>query len=239
MKPWRPRCGLTANAAGRGVGAAQPRGVSSSARFARLRRTPRQLICKALGGSALERDSVVEGAVRDMKLGRTILEIMPSFLLVAIAGCQQQAPDIDVASTDHTKALVRRWIEEGFNQRQLVVVDEIFAAQVVVNGHGIDRAGLKRSMSRHLDAFPDLRVTIDDILAEGPKVGIWYTVQGTHRGEFEAIPPTGNHVSWVGFDLFTIEGGRIVEARFLSDWHGLLTQLGATVSPPASQGVRP
>ncbi|HEV8598946.1 MAG TPA: ester cyclase [Gemmatimonadales bacterium] len=153
-------------------------------------------------------------------------------ILAIAAGCQQQPPATKDAFTDRNQALVRRWIDEGFNQRHLAVVDDLFADQVVVNGQVIGRDGVKQSMSRHLGGFPDLRVTIDEILAEGRKVGIWYTVQGTHQGEFAAIPPTGNQVKWVGFDLFTIEGGKIVEARFLSDLHGLLTQLGATVSPP-------
>ena len=87
----------------------------------------------------------------------------------------------------------------------------------------IGRDGLKQSMSRHLGGFPDLHVTIDDIAAEGKNVGIWYTVEGTHRGEFEAIPATGNHVKWVGVDLFSFDGGKISEARFLSDFQGLLT----------------
>jgi steroid delta-isomerase-like uncharacterized protein len=154
--------------------------------------------------------------------------------ILATAGCQRQPSDMRQASTEPNKALVRRWIEEGFNQRSLKVVDELFAERVAVNGQIVGRDGLKQSMSRHLGGFPDLHVTIDDILAEGRKVGIWYTVEGTHRGEFESIPPTGNHVKWVGFDLFSIDGGKITEARFLSDFHGLLTQLGATVSPPRS-----
>jgi steroid delta-isomerase-like uncharacterized protein len=171
-----------------------------------------------------------------MRVGRAALLILWVAILATAAGCQQQSPAHRAASTDRNKALVRRWIDEGFNQRNLAVVDDLFAEQVVVNGQVIGRDGLKQSMSRHLGGFPDLQVTIDDILAEGRKVGIWYTVQGTHRGEFEAIPPTGNQVKWVGFDLFTIEGGKIVEAHFLSDLHGLLTQLGATVSPPRARG---
>jgi steroid delta-isomerase-like uncharacterized protein len=148
------------------------------------------------------------------------------------SGCHRQAPDTRDTPTEHNKALVRRWIDEGFNRQSLTVVDELFAERVAVNGQVIGRDGLKQSMRRHLGGFPDLHVTIDDILAEGDKVGIWYTVQGTHQGEFEAIPPTGNRVSWVGFDLFSFEGGKISEARFLSDIHGLLAQLGATLSPP-------
>jgi steroid delta-isomerase-like uncharacterized protein len=152
--------------------------------------------------------------------------------LALTAGCQAQTPDTRETSTERNKALIRRWIEEGFNQGSLNVVDELFAERVRINGQTVGRDGLKQSMSRHLRGFPDLHVTIDEIVAEGRKVGIWYTAEGTHRGEFEAIPPTGNHVSWVGFDLFGIDGGKISEARFLSDFHGLLTQLGATVSLP-------
>jgi steroid delta-isomerase-like uncharacterized protein len=138
------------------------------------------------------------------------------------------------------KSLVRRWIEVGFNQRNLAVADEIFAEQLVVNGQSIGRDGLKQSMSRHLHGFPDLHVTVDDIVAEDQKVGIWYTVEGTHRGEFEGIAPTTKRVKWVGFDLFRIERRTIVEARFLSDFYGLLTQLGASVSlPQASKETLP
>ena len=60
-------------------------------------------------------------------------------------------------------------------------------------------------------------MTIDDIIAEGTKVGFRYTVQGTHRGEFEAIPPTGRPVTWFGFDLLSIGDGKVLEARFVSD----------------------
>jgi steroid delta-isomerase-like uncharacterized protein len=148
------------------------------------------------------------------------------------SGCHRQAPDTRDTAMERHKALVRRWIDEGFNRQSLGVVDELFAERVAVNGHIIGREGLKRSMRRHLGGFPDLHVTIDDLLAEGDKVAIWYTVQGTHQGEFEAIPPTGIGVRWAGVDLFSFEGGRVTEARFLSDLHGLLAQLGATVSPP-------
>jgi steroid delta-isomerase-like uncharacterized protein len=133
--------------------------------------------------------------------------------------------------TGLNEALVRRWIDEGFNKHHLDVVDELFAESFAVNGNRIGREGLKQSMTRHLAAFPDLHVTIDDMIAEGGKVGIWYTVEGTHEGEFEAVPASGKRVKWSGFDLLTIERGRINDGRFISDTLGLLRQLGATVSP--------
>ena len=128
------------------------------------------------------------------------------------------------------KALARRWIEEGFNRKDLDVVAEVFAEGFIVNGVQIGREGLRKSMTRHLNAFPDLHVKITDVVAEGRNVAIWYTVEGTHRGEFDGVPPTGKRVSWTGVDLFRVDGGKIAEARFLSDSLGLLRQLGAVPS---------
>ena len=128
---------------------------------------------------------------------------------------------------EQNKALVRRWIEEGLNQRTLPVVDELFVERFAVNGHVIGRDGVKQSMSRHLLGFPDLHVTIDEIVAEGDKVALWYTVEGTQGGEFEGVAATDKHVRWSGADFFTVEEGRISEARFVSDLLGLLKQLGA------------
>jgi len=153
-------------------------------------------------------------------------------VLAIIAGCERQPIDRTEGIGDENKALVRRWIEEGFNRQNLAVVDELIAEQFSVNGQTIGRDGLRMSMSRHLMGFPDLRVTIDDILAEGSKVGVWYTAEGTHRGEFEGIPATGKRVKWSGFDLLTVEHGKITQARFISDFFGLMTQLGAQPQSP-------
>ena len=153
-------------------------------------------------------------------------------VLAIIAGCERQPIDRTEDIGDENKALVRRWIEEGFNRQNLAVVDELIAEQFSVNGQTIGRDGLRMSMSRYLMGFPDLRVTIDDILAEGSKVGVWYTAEGTHRGDFEGIPATGKRVKWSGFDLLTVEHGKITQARFISDFFGLMTQLGAQPQSP-------
>jgi steroid delta-isomerase-like uncharacterized protein len=136
---------------------------------------------------------------------------------------------------EQKEALARRFLEEGFNGRRLAVVDEIFAPDFAVNGQVVGRAGLKQSMGRFLGAFPDLQVTIDEIVGEGDLVGIWYTAEGTHRAEFQGIPASGKRVKWVGADLFHVEGGTIARARFVDDSLGVLRQLGVTLSPdPAS-----
>jgi len=168
---------------------------------------------------------------------------MSLWLILICFASQAESQSIGYASREQRlervhleqhKTLVRRWIEEGFNKRNLNVVDEIFVEGFVVNGQQIGRAGLRKSMTRHVTAFPDLHVTITDMVAEEDKVAIWYTIEGTHRGEFDGVQPTDKHVNWTGVDLFRVDGSKIVEARFLSDSLGLLRQLGAAspVSPP-------
>ena len=136
---------------------------------------------------------------------------------------------------ERNKALVRRWIEEGFNKRDVRVVDDIFVETLTINGVLIGRENLKKSMRRRFTAFPDLHVTIEEIIGEGDKVGIWYTAKGTHKGEFEGVPATGKQVNWFGFDLLRIRGGKISRARFIDDSLGLMRQLGATLSPPPTE----
>jgi steroid delta-isomerase-like uncharacterized protein len=136
---------------------------------------------------------------------------------------------------EQNKVVVRRWIEEGFNKKDVKVLDELFAEDFLVNGRKVERVGLKQSMSQRFTAFPDLYVTITELLAEGDKVLIWYTANGTQRGEFEGIRPTGKPVSWIGADLLRIENGKIVEAHFLDDSLGLMRQLEATPSPAPIQ----
>ena len=153
------------------------------------------------------------------------LAILCTAMLVATQGCQSGPSSQRDASTERHTALVQRWFEEGFNQHHLSVVDELFAEQVSIDGQVVSRSAIKQNMTRHLTGFPDLHVTVDDTIAEGNRVDVWYTVAGTHRGAFEGVAPTGKRVMWTGVDQFRIDGDRISDARFLSDLHGLLTQL--------------
>jgi steroid delta-isomerase-like uncharacterized protein len=165
-----------------------------------------------------------------MKGGHAVSWLVVGAMIVAASGCQRP-PDVR-DSREPNKALVRRWIEDGFNKHSPAVVDTLFAEQVSVNGNAVGREGIKTSMGRFFSAFPDLRVTIDEIIAEENKVGMWYTAEGTQQAEYEGIPATSRHVKWSGFDLLSIADGKIAEARFMSDYYALLTQLGASISPP-------
>ena len=152
----------------------------------------------------------------------------------SIGGTQSRQGEEQI-NLARNKALVRRWIDEGFNRKDLKVVDEVFAEDFTVNRSPIGRGGLKQSMTRRFAAFPDLRVSVVEIVAEEDKVGIWYTVQGTQKGEFEGVRPTGKRVNWFGSDFLRIENGKITEAWFVDDSLGLLRQLGVTLSQSSIQ----
>ena len=163
-----------------------------------------------------------------MRARLSLTAALGAAILVTVAGCERPSRANQAIAAN--KSLVLSWFEEGFNHHNPMVVDGLFVSEPVINGNPVPRDGVKQNMNRHLTGFPDLHVTIDDVVAEEQKVTVWYTVEGTHRGEFEGVAPTGRRVKWAGVDLFRIERNRIAEARFISDLHGLLTQLGAISS---------
>ena len=79
-------------------------------------------------------------------------------------------------------------------------------------------------------AFPDITGKIDDIIAEGDKVVVRMTTSGTHKGEFQGIPPTGKTVAINEMTIYRISEGKIAEGWGVSDMLGLMQQLGAMPS---------
>jgi predicted ester cyclase len=80
------------------------------------------------------------------------------------------------------------------------------------------------------EAFPDVRLTVQEVTAEDDRVAFRSTVRGTHLGKFAGIPPTGNQVVVGLLDVVRIEDGRFVEQWGGPDLFDLLRQLGATVT---------
>jgi steroid delta-isomerase-like uncharacterized protein len=90
----------------------------------------------------------------------------------------------------------------------------------------LDSNGYKGFMSALLAAFPDSRVVIDDVIAEGDKVAVRHRLQGTHQAEFQGIPATGRQVEVNGIVIFRIANGKIAEAWLNADIMGMMQQLG-------------
>jgi len=141
-------------------------------------------------------------------------------------------------SVEKNKALIRRFDEEFRNRGDLAVADELLAPDCVLHAglggdiHGPE--GAKQDIVMVRSAFPDLHMTIDDMVAEGDKVASRWTLRGTHRGEFTGITPTGKQVTLWGISIDRIVGGKIVETWIRYDTLGLMQQLG--VAPAMRKG---
>jgi predicted ester cyclase len=129
-------------------------------------------------------------------------------------------------SAEENKGLMRRLVEE-FNKGK--------AAAMAVIDRSIDMRGdlkdFKQMESEWYDAFPDLHVTIDDMVAEGDKVAIRTTWTGTHKGEIMGIPPTNKKVTFSLIVIDRFAGGKIVEDNGQFDALGLMRQLGLVPTP--------
>jgi predicted ester cyclase len=127
--------------------------------------------------------------------------------------------------------LVRRLHTELLSARDPDVVDEFFAPGFVSHnnppGFPPGAEGVKRFFTMFRDAFPDVSVEIDEIVAEGERVAVATTFSGTHEGELMGLAPTGRRVSVTGIDIVRVSGGQIVEHRGLTDIVGLMRQLTA------------
>ncbi len=138
-------------------------------------------------------------------------------------------------STEQNKALVRRCYEELVMKGNLELIEELIHEDYVdytqPPGWPTDREGLRQQIAYFRSAFPDIHVTIEEMIAEGNTVAERQTMRGTHRGEFFGIPPTDRRVTMTGIHIFRVADGKLVEHRANNDDLGMLQQLGAIPTP--------
>jgi steroid delta-isomerase-like uncharacterized protein len=126
----------------------------------------------------------------------------------------------ETAKLEENKALIRRWLREIFTDGHLDGADEIFTQDYVLHDPSFPQevhgpGGIKRYVTAYRAAFPDIRVTVEDQLAEDDKVATRWTARGTHLGEFLGLAPTGDEVTVSG-----IEFDRIIDSRIDEAWVG-------------------
>jgi predicted ester cyclase len=117
-------------------------------------------------------------------------------------------------SIDDNKAIMRRVFNEALNQGKLELVDELFTAAFVDHStpeQATGPAGVKQFFASVRSSFPDIHVSIDDIIAEGPKIVVRTTWRGTHIGKYAGNEPTGKPVSRTLIQIFHLENVQIVE----------------------------
>lgn len=126
--------------------------------------------------------------------------------------------------------LVRRFNEEVWNKGNMSVADELLSPKIKtlepVMGELDGIEGAKRHIQVFRAAFPDLKITIDDIGAVGDKVFVRWTATGTQKGSLMGLPPTNRKGVIKGITLNRLENGKVVESFYAWDVYKLLELIG-------------
>ena len=148
-------------------------------------------------------------------------------------------------SGEENKAIIRRWIE-AYNERDMQAEADVlapgFVAHVPDAPAPLHLEGLEAwrgFTAPFVEAFPDLRLTIQDIVAEGDMVSARVAFEGTHRGEFQGLPPTGKQVAFSSMEFNHVVGGQVEEHWVEIDLLRLMGQLGALPEPEHSEEANP
>ena len=142
---------------------------------------------------------------------------------------------------EENKAVIRRLFAEVFNAGDVDAVAELAAPDVL--GHDATSPEPKRGLESvrqvavlFRTAFPDLRLGLEDLIAERDKVVARWTLRGTHRGTFMGVPATGKAAATAGIVIYRLAGGKIAEYWGSFDALGLMRQLGAFPAPTDQAG---
>jgi steroid delta-isomerase-like uncharacterized protein len=132
---------------------------------------------------------------------------------------------------ENNKRLVRRLVEEIWNQGNLDVIDEIVTSDYVPHDPGwpeeiSGREGLREKLCSIRRAFGDLEVTVEDLIAESDRVVVRWRMKGTHQADFMGIMPTRRDIALVGMSMHRMDNGQIAETWDGYDSLGLMQQLG-------------
>jgi steroid delta-isomerase-like uncharacterized protein len=151
-----------------------------------------------------------------------------------------EAPRAEEAAvgTDENKALVRRFVAEAINGLRPEAIDELVSDGYTYHAPGMEiqgRNAIAGVFAMLRAAFPDWHEEIEDLIAEGDRVVFRVTGRGTHRGDFQGVPPSGRAVTVAGTDIVRIEEGKLAEHWANFDQLGLMTQIGALPDPGAAR----
>lgn len=136
-------------------------------------------------------------------------------------------------SAEENMRIVRR-VVDALNKGDVNILDEVCSADFAYHnpiGPDMGCEGLKKAQAMMRAAFPDRHIVVADMFAAGDKVTTRVTVRATHRGELWGVPPTGKEIAFSSFIIDRFEGGKLVEEWQMTDFLGLMRQLGV-VKPP-------
>jgi predicted ester cyclase len=131
---------------------------------------------------------------------------------------------------EENKRVVRRFFEELFGTGNLNVLDELVAPHAVhaasTSNWEPGREGFRKHVLWIHNAYPDMHLTVEELVAEGEQVVVFFTIRGTHQGEFWGVQPTGRHIVLNAVSRLRVLNGQVCHCQFLPDRLGILIQLG-------------
>lgn len=139
-------------------------------------------------------------------------------------------------TSDQNKKVVQRFMEECWNRGDLNAASELLTDRVRFHDPVFPNlnAGIQ-NIKNHIEgcrkAFPDLKITIDDTIAERDEVVIHWTARGTHHGPFLGMQPTNRKATVNGTSIYRLEGAKIAEAYANWDLASMMVQLGVVELP--------
>ena len=134
--------------------------------------------------------------------------------------------------TEQNKILVQRFYDEILNGRSLYVADEILSPDYIDHSAGAPGLGnFKTYLAMITSVFPDIKVTVEDLFADGDKAAVRLTIHGTQLGSFRGFPPTGTQATWAGIDILYMSNSVITERWSERDFLNMLLQLGHVQYP--------
>jgi len=136
--------------------------------------------------------------------------------------------------SEENKAIVRRWVE-AFNEGNLDAVDELLTDTYIRHDPNSPEVRgpeeEKQLIVMYRSAFPDLRFTVEDMVAEDNRVATRLGISATHKGELLGIPPTENRLSLTALEIYRLREGKIDEQWVNVDTLGMMQQIGAIPAP--------
>lgn len=134
--------------------------------------------------------------------------------------------------------VIVKWYDEVWNKKNEAAIDELLAKDCVAHGL-VDDTGneivgpekFKEFFRKFIGSFPDIRITVEDMISEGDKIAARATVRLSHTGENfqvaeKSLAPSGKVIEFSGMTMNVIRNGQIVQAWNNFDFLGLYSQLG-------------
>ena len=142
---------------------------------------------------------------------------------------------------EDNKSIARQVFNDMINTGNVALADVFYAPSYVYHGAGglelRGPEGLKQLFGMYLTAFPDVRMTIDDMIGEGDQVVVRWTARGTHLGNLDKIAPTGRPISITGIIVMRFANGQVVEEFENFDEVAMFRQIGVTTLPAVEAAV--